>query len=1782
MTLYKELANDHDISTIKGIKFYVMSPKDIVSNSVVEITKSDTFEKNEPTPNGLFDPRMGVIEHGKTCITCEQKNNFCPGHFGHIVLSKPMFYIQFFGMVRNLLKCVCFRCSKILIDTTTEEFKAIAEKKMSRQKRWEVMFEILGKNKKCIGPDGCGAKQPTTIQKEGILKLVMDWKDDEIEKQVLLAEDVLKIFKRISDKDAQLLGFGKGMRPEHLICTVLPVPPPAVRPSVRNDAGQRSEDDLTHKLSMIVKHNNKLAHVMEKNNKDQVDMHIMLLQYEIATLIDNTAPGIPPSQQRTGRAMKSVSQRLKGKEGRIRGNLMGKRVDFSGRSVITGDPNISIDELGVPIKIAMNMTFPEVVNPYNMEDMVKLVLNGPEKYPGAKFVRKVHEKRTIRLKDIDRNEVANDLKVGDIIERHMKDGDYVLFNRQPSLHRSSMMGHKAKIMPHNTFRLNVSVTQCFNADFDGDEMNAHLPQSYKTHEELLQLAAVPYQIIGPRECKPIVSIVQDIVLGLYRMTKSDVRMSLKQFMNLMVTNPKCTGEVPSYKDMLTGHQILSTIMPSKINIRRGNGQYDEANPNPEHFVKIENGKVISGCFDKDIYQSRTFGIVHSIFNEYGPEATKDFFDNTQRLICNWLVYNGFSVGISDLIVSDDTIKSFSTTINEMKGQVYNTIEDIHKKAYVQESTKNKYEDFEKRVNDLLNEAVNRVGKAVAEQINDKSNRMINMIKSKAKGNTINVSQMIGCIGQQNVDGRRIPYGYDDRTLPHYTRYDDGPESRGFVENSFINGLNPQEFFFAAMGGREGLIDTAVNTSHSGYIQRKLNKAMEDCRVYDDRSVRTNNGSIIQFSYGDDGMDACKVESQPIPYIHEDIDSKYGFGLKELKKALTTSAYEEAKASKAKWSKRLEEHLEQLKADKDYIITKIFNCKVETSLMYPVSIARTLNITDGIYGGKVCDLTPDYIFDKIEAICEELYISKMHPGNRLFHMLIRCYLSPSKIIFKHKYCKEAFDYVIDQIRIKYFDSLAHPGEMVGVIAAQSIGEPATQMTLNSVEWNTEILIKNKYGGFERHKIGELIDGIVMNASEKHVENHPNNTTLVWTKHEDMYVLSCDEMGKVTWKQVEAVTKHPPINEDGSNTLLKVTTASGRTVTATKAKSFLKRVHNKIIPVRGDDLVVGDYVPVSNVLPDNGKDVWELDLEMNYELGRMFASYIKSGYCVDDVVHIEASDSVVHICDQYNLRYTLEKNMAIIYSPALAHHFKTKVIDRRIPPDVLKAPKAFLKGIVEFGYLHGEDMYAIETCIGKTGDVIPDVETMHHGILSLTPVELEKYVSIAQNEDLEVIKRALYDEDIVYDKIVSIEECSSKHPHVYDLTVQDTRNFNIYNGLAIRDTFHFAGVSDASKSVRGIPRLQELLSVSKKIKTPVMRIHFKDHIKNDYNMCSDIMHDICIVRFKDIIDASQIVFDPNDNLKDDVDFMKIHKEFETDQCVVSSPWLLRITFNKAAVHKYHLSMSDIHQKLVEYYRDDTITCFFSDINAEHLVFRIKLKGDTNDVLTELKALEYNILEKITIKGVENIEKVSITKKNMLMYNPITQENTMNDEWLVFTEGTNLAALLAHPLIDTDKLYSNNVKEVFEVLGIEAARQALYIEIQEVLESITVNYKHISLLIDVQTNKGTLLSIDRHGINRGDIGPLAKCSFEETTDKLIKAGIFGEQDRLNGVSANVMLGQIVPSGTGVIDLIIDESKLPDIDEEEEDGEFSEEDDNPECAEEMFQINFEQPPIQRNKVLA
>jgi len=458
---------------IIGVQFGIANPDEIVARSVVEVITDKTYHGNQPVPGGVFDSRFGVIENGKVCRTCKQTNLLCPGHFGHIKLARPVYLYQFLDSIQKILQVVCMNCSNpYLPDDELEilerQYSGIDLFNAVRERTSSYKTKELKADSACIH---CGTPAIKKIERlEGkVASLQAKIYDEESEAIPLQPEMVLRMLQRMSDQHVRQIGLNpKFSRPDWMICTVLAVPPLCVRPTVVMEDNQRMEDDLTHKLIDIARNNQRLRDKIDNGDSaDIIDKYTELLQFDVATYVDNDIKGIPPAAQRSGRPLKTLKSRLGAKTGRVRGNLMGKRVDFSARSVITPDANIDLDELGVPEEIAMNLTFPEIVTGYNRDRLMTYIRNGPNKYPGAKSVFLKDDKRTLSLKFVNTETI--DLKAGDIVHRHLIDSDVVLFNRQPSLHKASMECHRIRVLPYSTFRLNVSATRPYNADFDGDK-----------------------------------------------------------------------------------------------------------------------------------------------------------------------------------------------------------------------------------------------------------------------------------------------------------------------------------------------------------------------------------------------------------------------------------------------------------------------------------------------------------------------------------------------------------------------------------------------------------------------------------------------------------------------------------------------------------------------------------------------------------------------------------------------------------------------------------------------------------------------------------------------------------------------------------------------------------------------------------------------------------------------------------------------------------------------------------------------------------------------------------------------------------------------------------------------------------------------------------------------------------------------------------------------------------------------------------------------------------------
>ncbi|KAI0242607.1 DNA-directed RNA polymerase II core subunit rpo21 [Massospora cicadina] len=1413
--------------------------------SVAQIMYAETMDESghRPKEGGLLDPRMGTIDRNYRCGTCQEDMAECVGHFGHIRLCKPVFHCGFLTRVKKVLECVCYYCGRLKLDEVRHDsilwyvkwrLKILQENLAFRRalkirnqlKRFRAVWEACRTKMVCDAGKGvlenmdhqdaelktkmgCGHRQP--IYRKEALRIFAHFKGDRSsedavgEKLLMTPQYILQTFKKISDEDVEAMGLSaQYSRPEWMILFNLAVPPPCVRPSIVSGAG-RGEDDLTHKLSDIIKANDQY----KSSEAEGVPSHILdefefLLQYHVATFKDNEVAGLPAATQKSGRPVKSLRTRLKGKDGRLRGNLMGKRVDFSARTVITGDPMLSIDEVGVPRSIARNLTYPEMVTSYNFEKMQKLVRNGPTQHPGAKYVIRDDGVRI----DLRHRRATGDmaLQIGFCVERHIDDGDVVIFNRQPSLHKMSMMGHQVRVLPFSTFRLNLSVTSPYNADFDGDEMNMHVPQSEEARSEVLELCMVSKQIVSPQANKPVMGIVQDSLCGIRKFTKRDCFLS-KELERL--PPPPC---IQFPMPLWTGKQLLSLLIPTGINLTT----FHSAHPDGEKGyispgdtrVEIVNGELLCGIVCKRTVGASAGGLIHTIFNEFGEAPTARFLNGTQTLINYWFLQHSFSIAIGDMIADHETMYKVNQCIDDAKIEVNRCIEEAQCGRLDPLPGMTVRETFESRVNQALNKARDDAGK-MAERSLPEYNNIKQMVVSGSKGSFINISQMSACVGQQNVEGKRIPFGFQHRTLPHFTKYDHSPGSRGFVENSYLRGLTPQEFFFHAMGGREGLIDTAVKTAETGYIQRRLVKALEDVMVNYDGTVRNSLGQVIQFCYGEDGMDAAFVEKQSFDSLrlsNAEFEEMYCLTVTPAGELNVDSslfdgdAFLDVGISYPSFDAVLKREFAQLVVDRDLLRSFVFTSGEDRWPM-PVNIKRLIRnaqVKFHCHARHPTNLHPSVVITTVERLLEELVVIRGTDAlsveanvnaTILFKLLVRSILASKRVLQEFHLTTDAFQWLITEIQTRYNLSQANPGEMVGTLAAQSIGEPATQMTLN--------------------------------------------------------------------------------------------------------------------------------------------------------------------------------------------------------------------------------------------------------------------------------------------------------------------------------------------------TFHFAGVSSKNVTL-GVPRLKEIINVATNLKTPGMVVH----LAGDYST-SDAK-------------AKSVQIDlEHCTLASDAEWLFQLYQLNDAAFNGVSKWVLRIELDSLALVDKSLTPQQIANEIQQRYNGEVV-CYATDENADPAVIHCRIHmanmEDLNFDDSFLRRLETNMLSEITLRGIPDIKRVFIQTKKNTFINPTQGQFQSREEFVLETDGTNLKQVMYLEQVDPTRIYSNDIAEIMQVLGIEAARKVILKELRNVIEfdGSYVNYRHLALLCDVMTTRGSLLAITRHGINRTDSGALMRCSFEETVEILMDAAAVGEFDDCKGISENIILGQVAPLGSGAFDVLLDETAL------------------------------------------
>ncbi|MFB6174995.1 MAG: DNA-directed RNA polymerase subunit A' [Candidatus Nanohalobium sp.] len=810
------------MKNVDKLDFGIMNSEKLQKIAVKEIDKAEVYDADGyPVEDGVMDPALGVIDPGMTCQTCGGRIRECKGHFGIITLSKPVVHVLYAKKVRDLLRFSCKECQTLLMKDEDKPYRKSNRMSECPECGYEVEDVKLDK--------------PYSFREGG-----EELKPDEIRER----------FKEIPDDIAAKIGM-EGGRPEDLILTHIPVPPVTMRPSITLDTGERSEDDITHKLVDVIRINKRLQNNIEIEAPDFIiDDLWELLQYHTATLFYNDLSSVPPARHRSGRSLKSLIERVQGKQGRFRQNLIGKRVNFSARTVITPDPNIGINEVGVPGLIARKLTIPKKVTERNYDQAMEWIENGPDTHPGANYVFQPDGSRR-RLTDENIEEIKEAIEPGEgwKVERHLMDEDTVLFNRQPSLHRMSIMAHKVRVLPYRTFRLNLNVCAPYNADFDGDEMNLHVPQTEEARAEAEELMKVQEHVKSPKMGGPIVGMLQDFVSGLYLLTQEDKTISREKAFNLLAESGEHEKDLPE-GEKVSGRDVVSLFIPEDISLTINEGDSDE--------VVIEDGKLVKGVLDEDALGDYGGEIIQQLDIEYGSDKVAEFLNRVSRVGAIFLTHRGFSIGLDDLEVPQEATDEIHEIIDEALDDAEELLQE-YEQGKMEAITGQTLEDTrEIKVSKRLNEANTDIGDVIDQYFDEDSSAYV-MADSGARGSMQNVTTMAGMLGQNSVRDTRIERGYKNRTLSHFKKGELSAKSKGFVSSSILEGLDAQEMFFHQMAQRKALADKSLNTKTSGYMYRRVSNALQDLKVEYDQTVRNAQGDIIQFRAGEDGMDPQKSD-----------------------------------------------------------------------------------------------------------------------------------------------------------------------------------------------------------------------------------------------------------------------------------------------------------------------------------------------------------------------------------------------------------------------------------------------------------------------------------------------------------------------------------------------------------------------------------------------------------------------------------------------------------------------------------------------------------------------------------------------------------------------------------------------------------------------------------------------------------------------------------------------------------------------------------------------------------
>jgi DNA-directed RNA polymerase II subunit RPB1 len=1433
---------------IANIQFGLLNPEKVRKQSVVEVTKTTLYHRQLPAYNGLNDLRMGTCDRRVSCGTCKNDVLNCVGHYGHIELAAPVYHVSMVNTLIKVLRCVCFFCSRLLVDMDGDaRVEAERLQSLDAKDRLNYMVNLCKSRRPCMH---CNGQQPKYVQLRTSVAIKTEFRagaarefecDEEREFAELpfTAAQARSILACMRDSDVALLGINpEYARPEWMILTVLQVPPPISRPSIMATDGSRArgQDDVTIKLQEILKANKHVQAALAAHGVSGSSFHVQLpapvvnaietLQQHVAQFMHyDSTPGAANSSAppRANRPLRLIPARIKGKKGRFRGTLGGKRVDYSARTVVSPAPDYDIDEVGVPRVIAQHLTFPERVTDWNLDELSQRVANGPSHLFGATAVI-TPDGSLIDLSLLSSQNGAVQLQPGFVVERYLKNGDWVLFNRQPSLHRMSVMAHRVRIIPDKTFRLPICDTTPYNADFDGDEMNLHVLRTYEAVAEAKELMSVPTQMISPQSNKPIIGLVQDSLVSVYLLTMRDTFLTRAQVMQMVMPvayplfntlPPPC---ILKPQPLWSGKQLFSLLFPRfSIDVTLPSGVVDGVDKRPdgvmdvaERRVIVRDGELLTGTLCKKTVGTSPGHILHLIIKDCGNQVGARFVGDAQRLLVQFMLARGFSVGVGDCLMGENTHAKVVGSINRSL-------------AYVDEmmAANSQSDVLEACVTRVMTGVLTRVGAVVQENL-PRSNQVHVMVTSGAKGSSVNIAQILGCVGQQSVEGGRIAPDIYGRTLPCYAAGQQTVESRGFVANSYGTGLTAQEYFFHAMGGREGLVDTAVKTASTGYIQRRLVKAKEGLQVRYDHTVRNTRDQIVQFYYGGDSFDPVFVEKHQMktfPMSDAVLRSTFAFTLEELQAGVAQP--QKAAQCWHAWAAALEAEAAGLLADRD----QLRDAKLKLSaapgaeVFITIAPARAVQRAARMFPTARSDVVhPDQVVQLVRRACSAISSARRNTACFITLAYLRSVLTLRCLVVEHRLSLAALEWLTQDVVASYQRSLVSCGEMVGTLGAASIGEPCTQMTLN--------------------------------------------------------------------------------------------------------------------------------------------------------------------------------------------------------------------------------------------------------------------------------------------------------------------------------------------------TFHTAGVAEKAVTL-GVPRLKELIDTTRPIKTPSLSVFFNPLYSASERMARMFGASLEYTVLQQVVLTSSVV-EAGAGVEEAEDAFMMHAfrvlHGDAEEGADESQFVIRFVLNREALHRKQLTVVHVAQALVAYLKDNA-TVVRSEVNMMQWVVRVRMKrvGELLDGIQDVDpvervALEHTavktahdfLLDNVAIQGVTGISRAVVRQQQRTVVDGETRGLRCEKEWMADTDGTNLRAVLSLPCIDKQRTISNDIHEVLDVLGIEAAQQVLVEELRTVLtfDGSYVNERHLQLLADVMTLSGTLTAMTRHSMHKLGGSTYHHASFEETQDVLIQAAAFGQYDHISGVTENLMMGQLMPGGTGACDVIFSSS--------------------------------------------